>query len=481
MMEIPFLHALRALLPPDSVLAEGAERAAYECDAYTVEKSAPDVVVLPSATDEVLDIVRLCNQHDVPFLARGAGTGLSGGSLALGGTVVISMARMNRVLSVDAPNRRARVQAGVVNTRVTKAAAPHNLHFAPDPSSQSASTIGGNIAENAGGPHTLKYGVTTNHVLSVQIVTPDGQLLEVGAEVENLPGLDVLGVLVGSEGTFGIITEATVRLTPNPPAWRTLLAVFDTLDDATNTVGGVFAEGIIPAAVEMMDATIIQCVEAAFNLGFPLDAAAVLIIELDGLDAGLDRDEQRCRAVCERFHARQVKSARTETERADLWKARKKGVGTLGRITRSIVTQDCVIPRSTLPQILNAIGHIVARHGLRVANIFHAGDGNLHPIVLFDERIPEQVEQMIAANHDIVDLCLKMGGSITGEHGVGVEKQDFLALQYSEADLDVMRRIHEALDPRDICNPGKVFPGSKGCARGCVVGEFHMARKAAAV
>lgn len=480
-MDAAFLAGLKLLLPPDAVLAESAEREVYECDAYTVEKSTPDVVVLPSTTKEIAAIVRLCNQNQIPFLARGAGTGLSGGSLALGNTVIISMARMNRILSVDPVNRRALVQAGVVNTKVSKAAEACGLHFAPDPSSQSASTIGGNIAENAGGPHTLKYGVTTNHVLSIEVVLPDGEVMEIGAEVEDLPGYDLLGLFVGSEGTFGIITEATVRLTPNAPAWRTLLAVFDTLDDATNTVGGVFAEGIVPAAVEMMDATIIQSVEAAFHLGFPLDAAAVLLIEMDGHDAGLDRDEQRCRAVCERNRARSVKSARNEDERAALWKARKKGVGTLGRIARSMVTQDCVIPRSSLPQVLTAISGIVASHGLRVANIFHAGDGNLHPIVLFDERVPAEVEQMIACNHEIVDLCLKMGGSITGEHGVGVEKQDFLALQFGEADLDVMLRIHEALDPDDICNPGKVFPGSKGCARGCVVGEFKMARKAAAV
>lgn len=481
MIEAGFLNELRGMLAPDAVLSEGAERAVYECDAYTVEKSTPSVVVLPSTTAEVVSIVRLCNRYGIPFLARGAGTGLSGGAIALGSTVIIGLARMNRVVSVDAANRRARVQAGVVNARVSKAAAPHGLHFAPDPSSQSASTIGGNIAENAGGPHTLKYGVTTNHVLSIQVVTPDGTLIEIGAQVEDLPGYDLLGLFVGSEGTFGIITEATVRLTPNPPAWRTLLAVFDTLDDATNTVGGVFAEGIVPAAVEMMDATIIQSVEAAFRLGFPLDAAAVLLIELDGLDAGLDRDEQKCRAVCERFHARSVQSARDEEERTALWTARKKGVGTLGRIARSMVTQDCVIPRSSLPRALSAISGIVAAHGLRVANIFHAGDGNLHPIVLFDERIPEEVEEMIAANHEIVQLCLKMGGSITGEHGVGVEKQDFLTLQFSVDDLDVQRRIHTALDPGDLCNPGKVFPGSKGCSQGCVATEFNIARKRAAV
>jgi glycolate oxidase len=313
------------------------------------------------------------------------------------------------------------------------------------------------------------------------MVTPDGEVVDIGGEVEDIPGCDLTGLVVGSEGTFGIITEATIRLTPNPPAWRTLLAVFDTVDDATNTVSDIIAEGIVPAALEMMDATIIRCVEEAFQMGLPIDAAAVLLIELDGLEAGLDRDEDRCRAVCMRRNARRVDSAQNEAERAALWKARKKGVGTLGRIARSMVTQDGVIPRSTLPVVLKTIADIVARHGLRVANIFHAGDGNLHPIVLFDERIPDEVEAMIAANHEIVDLCMKVGGSITGEHGVGVEKQDFMALQFSAADLDTMRRIHDALDPDDICNPGKIFPGSKGCARGCVVSEFKMGLKAAMV
>jgi len=480
-MNEAFIERLRALLPPDATLTEGAERLVYECDAYTVEKAAPDVVVLPATTDDVSAIVRLCRQYEVPFLARGAGTGLSGGALALGGMVIISLARMNRILEVDVTNRRARVQAGVVNLRVSKAVEEFGLHFAPDPSSQSASTIGGNIAENAGGPHTLKYGVTMNHVLSARVVMPDGEIVEVGSEVEDVPGYDLMGLFVGSEGTFGIVTEATLRLTPLPPAWRTLLATFETLDDATNTVSEVIASGIVPAALEMIDATVIQSVEAAFHLGFPLNAAAVLLIELDGLEAGLDLDEARCREICEKNRARDVKTAHDQEERLALWKARKKGVGTLGRIARSMVTQDCVIPRSLLPKVLKEIGVIVQRNGLRVGNIFHAGDGNLHPIVLFDERLPEEVERMIATNHEIVELCMRMGGSVTGEHGVGVEKQDFLALQYSEADLDIMRRIHDALDPDDICNPGKVFPGSKGCARGCAIGEYKMVRKAAAV
>lgn len=480
-MREEFIARLREILPDDAILDKDAARRTYACDAYTVEKGHPDVVLLPSSTEEVAGIVRLCRAFDVPFLGRGAGTGLSGGAMSVGGTAIISMARMTGILEVDAPNHRARVQAGVVNAHVSKAVAKHNLHFAPDPSSQSASTIGGNIAENAGGPHTLKYGVTTNHILGVRMITPDGEIVDIGGEVEDIPGYDITGLVVGSEGTFGIITEAIVRLTPNPPAWRTLLAVFDTVDDATNTVSDIIAEGIVPAALEMMDATIIRCVEEAYQMGLPTDAAAILLIELDGLEAGLARDEERCRAVCMRRNARRVDSAKDETERAALWKARKKGVGTLGRIARSMVTQDGVIPRSTLPVVLKTISEIVARHGLRVANIFHAGDGNLHPIVLFDERIPEEMEAMISANHEIVDLCMKMGGSITGEHGVGVEKQDFMALQFSEADLDTMRRIHDALDPQDICNPGKIFPGSKGCARGCVVSEFKLGMKAAMV
>lgn len=473
------LEALRAVLPADAILVDGPERMVYDCDAYTMEKETPSVVLLPTTTEEVAAVVRLCREHNVPFLGRGAGTGLSGGATALGDAVIISLARMKSVLWVDPEARRARVQAGIANAQVSRAVAEHGLHFAPDPSSQSASTIGGNIAENAGGPHTLKYGVTTNHILSARMVMPDGSIIEIGSDVEDAPGYDLMGILVGSEGTFGIVTEATVRLTPNPPAFRTLLAIFDTLDDATNSVSEIIAEGIVPAALEMIDKTILQSVEAAFSLGFPLDAAAVLLVELDGPEAGLDTQADRCRGVFERNHARRVDSARDEEERLALWKARKKGVGTLGRITRSMVTQDCVIPRSKLPEVLAEIGAIVERHGLRVANIFHAGDGNLHPIVLFDERIPSEVEQMTATNHEIVELCMRVGGSVTGEHGVGVEKQDFLALMYTGDDLDMMKRVHAALDPDDLCNPGKVFPGSRNCAKGCVVHEFRT--KAVAV
>lgn len=458
-MDQSFLDALRRILPAEAILTNPAERLVYECDAYTAEKSMPDVVLLPSSTEEIASIVKTCRAFGVPFLARGAGTGLSGGATALEDTVIISIVRMNRILGLDVPNRRARVQAGVINGKVTEAAAPFGLQYAPDPGSQAVSTIAGNIAENAGGPHTLRSGVTTNHVISVQCVTPEGDVVELGGEVEDAPGLDLVGITCGAEGTFNIITEATVRLIPAPQAWRTLLAVFDTVDDATNTVTEIIAGGIVPAALEMIDSTIIQSVEAAFRLGFPLDCAAVLLIELDGPEAGLDRQERNCRVICERNRARRVENARSPEDREALWKARKKGVGTLGRITRSMVTQDCVIPRSRLPEVMRQATEIVARHGLRVANIFHAGDGNLHPIVLFDERNPDEVRRMESANHEIVELCLGVGGSLTGEHGIGVEKQDFMAMMYSEADLDMMLRVHSALDPDGLCNPGKVFPG----------------------
>ncbi|NMC82120.1 MAG: FAD-binding protein [Armatimonadetes bacterium] len=460
-MNAELLNELTALLPKDGILTNPAERLVYDCDAYTVEKSPPDIVVLPTTTAEVSAIVKACNRHDTPFLARGAGTGLSGGAIALADTVVICLSRMNRILGVDAHNRTARVQAGVVNNAVSRQVASLNLHFAPDPGSQTSSTIGGNIAENAGGPHTLKYGVTTHNTLAVQFVTSDGEIVEIGSDVEGLPGYDLVSLICGSEGTFGIVTEATVRLTPLPQSWRTLLAVFNTLDDATNAVSAIINEGVIPAALEMIDATVLESVEAAYNLGFPLDAAAVLLVEIDGLDAGLDAAEAKCRAACQRHHARSVESARDEEERDALWTARRKGVGTLGRIARSMVTQDCVIPRSRLPEVLREIGAIVSRYGLRVANIFHAGDGNLHPIILFDERVPDEVERMTAANHEIVTLCLKMGGSLTGEHGIGLEKQDYMALMFGEDDLDMMIRVHKALDPDDLVNPGKFFPGSK--------------------
>ena len=395
--------------------------------------------------------------------ARGAGTGLAGGTLCPDG-ILIGLARMNRILDIDLRNRRLTAQAGAVNVELTKAVAGDGFLYAPDPCSQGASTLGGNIANNAGGPHTLKYGVTVNHVLAVELVLPDGEVVTLGDATEDTNGYDLLGLTVGSEGTFGIVTQATVRLTRKPQAVRTLLSIFDTIDDATQCVSAIVASGIVPAALEMMDGVILQTVEDAFHFGFPRDAGAILIIELDGLAAGLDAQVARVRALCERSQAREIRQAETPRDRANLWAARKKAVGTLGRLAPSCVTQDCVIPRSKLPETLRAIAEIGRRHELRIANVFHAGDGNLHPVTLFDERDPAQVQRVMAASHEILELCIGLGGTLTGEHGIGVEKRDYMPLLFPPETLRTMADVRAVFNPAGLCNPGKVLPTAHGCA-----------------
>jgi len=439
------------------------EMRVYDCDAYTVDKSLPTAVVLPTTTDQVAQIVRLCNRLQVPFLPRGAGTGLSGGTTAVCGGVVISTVRLNQILHIDLPNRRMVAQAGCVNIHLTKAVAKDGLHYAPDPSSQGACTVGGNVAENSGGPHTLKYGVTTNHVTGLKMVLPDGEVVELGGEIEDAPGYDLVGLTVGSEGTFGIVTEVTVKLTPLPEAYRTLLGVFETIDDATQTVSDIIAAGILPGALEMIDQLILNAIEDAFHFGFPRDAEAVLIIELDGFEAGLDTDAERVREICKKNNAREVRLAATPEDRARLWMARKKGIGAAGRLAPSIVTQDGVIPRSKLPEVLREIKDISRRYGIRICNIFHAGDGNLHPCILFDERDPDELHRVVEAGEEILKLCIRVGGSITGEHGIGVEKIDAMPLMFTEADIALMEKVRGVFNQNELCNPGKLFPNSKSC------------------
>jgi len=445
------------------VLAAKGERAAYEGDAYPLEKAQPLATVLPRTTAQVAAVVKLCAAQGLPFAPRGAGTGLAGGTLCPDG-VLIGLARMNRILEIDLRNRRLTAQAGAVNIELTKAVAGDGFLYAPDPSSQGASTLGGNIANNAGGPHTLKYGVTVNHVLAVELVLPDGAVMTLGDKTEDANGYDLLGLTVGSEGTFGIVTQATVRLTRRAQAVRTLLAIFDTVDEATQTVSDIVAAGIVPAALEMMDGVILQTVEDAFHFGFPRDAGAILIIELDGLAAGLDGQVSRVRALCEGNRSREIRQAETPRDRANLWAARKKAVGTLGRLAPSCVTQDCVIPRSKLPETLRAIADIGARHRLRIANVFHAGDGNLHPATLFDERDPDQVRRVMDASHEILELCVGLGGTLTGEHGIGVEKRDYMPLLFPPETLRTMEDVRAVFNPGSLCNPGKVLPTAHGCA-----------------
>jgi glycolate oxidase len=457
------IDRLREIVGPDALLSSSSDLLVYECDGYTIEKNKPDVVVFPTTTEQVVQIVKLCNELDVPFLPRGAGTSLAGGCLPVGGGVMIALTRMKRILEVSYRDRYAVVEPGVINLWLTNHLKPHGYHYAPDPSSQGACTIGGNLATNSGGPHTLKYGVTVNHVLGLEFVLPDGQVVVTGGPCEDNPGYDLTGVIVGSEGTFGIATKIWVRITRNPEAYRTLLGVFETVDDATNTISDIIGAGIVPGALEMLDQLSLQAVEAAFRFGFPLDAGAVLIMEVDGLEAGLDADAARIEAIATKNHAREVRRANTDAERQLLWKARKQAFGAMGRLAPSYCTQDGVVPRSKLPHILREIQRIAGKYQLRICNIFHAGDGNIHPILLFDERDADQVKRVLAASHEILEECLRVGGSVTGEHGIGVEKIDFMPKLFSPEDLDMMMRLRAAFNPENRCSRAKMLPTAGAC------------------
>jgi glycolate oxidase len=461
------LEELRAIVGPENVLANSDDLLVYECDAYTLEKKLPDVVALPKTTDEVAAVVRLCVKHGIIFIPRGAGTNLSGALLPVEGGVFITLTRMNKVLSVDYRNRRALVEAGCVNAWVTNAVKARGFFYAPDPSSQPACTIGGNVATNSGGPHTLKYGVTTNHVLGFEMVLPDGEIVWLGTKPEggeDVNGYDLRGAVIGSEGMFGIVTRVLVKLTRAPQAYKTMLGIFESVDEASQTVSDIIAAGIVPGAMEMMDQLITQAVESAYHFGFPVDAGAVLIVELDGLPAGLERQGARVVDICGKNRAREVRVAKTEEERMLLWKCRKRAFGAIGRLSPNFLTQDGVVPRSKLPEIMRFIRATSEKFALRIPNVFHAGDGNIHPLVLYDERDPDQVRRAVAAGEAILEKCIELGGSVTGEHGIGVEKIDFMAKQFSKDDLDAMQALRTVFDPEKRCNPHKMFPGSKRCS-----------------
>ncbi|MEY2411373.1 MAG: glycolate oxidase [Verrucomicrobiota bacterium] len=451
----------------EGVIAGPEELLVYECDAYTLHKHLPGVVVLPRTTAEVVEIVKLCSRHGLPIIPRGAGTSLSGTVLAVTGGVMIGLTRMSRILELDFRNRRALVEAGCVNAHVTQAAKSRGLLYAPDPSSQSACTIGGNVGTNSGGPHTLKYGVTTNHVLGFEMVLPDGEVVWLGTTLEggeDVDGYDLRGAAIGSEGMFGIVTRILLRLVRAPQEYKTLLAIFEHVDAASETVSDIIGAGIVPAALEMMDQLITQAVEAAYHFGFPLDAGAVLIVELDGLAAGLAEQAEQVTDLCRKRKAREVRIARTPQERADLWKSRKRAFGAIGRLSPNYLTQDGVVPRSRLPEMMRFIAACSRKYALRIPNVFHAGDGNLHPLILYDERDPDQVRRTLEASNDILHQCIALGGSVSGEHGIGVEKIDFMAKQFSPDDLQAMRQLRRVFDPEGRCNPHKMFPGSKRCS-----------------
>jgi glycolate oxidase subunit GlcD len=461
---------LRALLSDSQVLSEADELLVYECDGLTHYRARPRAVVFPHSTEETAAVVGLLAREKVPFAPRGAGTGLSGGALALAGGVCVETARMRKVLRVDAENRLAVVEAGVVNAQVSRAAARHGLHYAPDPSSQASCTVGGNIAENAGGIHCLKYGVTVDHVLSARVVLSDGSVVTLDAGVGG--GLDLLGVFVGSEGTFGVVTEATVRLTPVAPAVRTLLADFTDINDASRAVSAVIAEGVIPAALEMVDGATIRAVEqSVFAAGLPTDAEAALLVELDGLEAGMDAEVARVERVCREAGARGVRLAADEAERKRFWAARKGAFGAMGRISPDLMLQDAVVPRSRLPEVLAEVNRIGAKYRLRLANVFHAGDGNLHPVISYDGRDRSEVARVKEAGREIVETCVRAGGTITGEHGVGIDKSEYLPLVFTDEALRAMLEVRAAFDPSGLCNPGKIIPAPKGCGEARAVGE----------
>ncbi len=454
---------LRSIVAADGIVTRPSELKVYECDGWTVEKNTPDVLVMPRTTDEVSAILRALDRRGIAFVPRGAGTGLSGGALPVDAPVMICTSRMNRILAVDIANRRVEVQSGVVNLRVTDAVKSHGYFYAPDPSSQQACTIGGNIAENSGGPHTLKYGVTTNHVLGIELVLPDGEVVELGGAAEDRCGYDLVGAVVGAEGTAGIVTAASLKLLREPQSHRTILAAFSDVDRATQAVSSIIASGIVPGAIEMMDQLIIRAVEAAFHVGLPPDAGAVLIVELDGLDAGLDEGAARMMELMRTAGAGEVKLARDEAERAALWKARKRAFGAVGRLAPNYATQDGVVPRTRLPDIRRVIAEVSRRHSLAIGNVFHAGDGNIHPIILYDEREPGQVQRAIEAGRDILRACVEMGGSLTGEHGIGVEKLGEMPLLFSPDDLLAMTELRRVFDPRERSNPNKVIPRPGAC------------------
>lgn len=450
---------------PRSILYHKEDLVAYDCDGFTIHQHLPRAVVFPKDTEEVAQLVKYCSDNELPFLARGAGTGLSGGAIPLNGEVIISLVRMKRLLSVDLENRRAVVEPGFVNLKLTNSISDKGYYYAPDPSSQYCCTIGGNVAENAGGAHCLKYGVTTNHILGLEVVLPNGEIMEVGKNgIPDAPGYDLLGLLTGSEGTLAIVTKITVRILKNPEAKQTVLAYFDKVSDGSQAVSDIISAGIVPAALEMMDKTAIEGVEAAaFPVGHPRDIEAVLLIEVDGISAGIDEQIERILDVCKNRNVREVKVARDEQERGRWWANRKTGFGAMGAISPDYLVQDGVIPRSKLPEVLNRINQISEHSGLRIANIFHAGDGNLHPLVLFDARKPGETEKALEAGSACLQACADVGGSITGEHGVGIEKREEMRFVFNDEEIIAQTDIREVFNPKNLLNAGKLFPTPGRC------------------
>jgi glycolate oxidase len=454
---------LTRICGPANVISDPMELATYECDGLTAHRCRPALAVLPSTAEQVAQVVAACAAAGVPYVARGSGTGLSGGALPHADGVLIVMSRMRRVLEIDAVSRRAVVEPGVTNLAVSQAAQPYGLFYAPDPSSQQVCSVGGNVAENSGGAHCLKNGFTVHHVTGLEIVTPQGELTWLGDGTGAAPGYDLLGAFIGSEGTLGIATKVVVRLTPIPEAVTTLLAAFTTMGAGGTAVSAIIGAGILPAAIEMMDALAIEAAEAAVACRYPEGAAAVLIVELDGPAGEVERETAAVRALCEQAGAYEIRAAQDAAERAAIWTGRKSAFAAVGRISPAYIVQDGVVPRTALGDVLSAIAELSARSGIRVANVFHAGDGNLHPLVLFDDADPAAGPAAEKVSGAILDLCIEHGGSITGEHGVGVDNARYLPRMFSPDDLDTMQLVRCAFDPAGLCNPGKIFPTPRLC------------------
>ena len=470
-MEKIFLDQLAQIVGMDGMVRDDAELLTYETDGLVKLRSRPGAVVLPTSTEQVQAVVKLCHESGVPFVARGQGTGLSGGAMPHPDGVLIALTRMNRILDIDLPNRCITVEPGVMNLDVSKAVSDEGYYYAPDPSSQVICSIGGNVAENSGGAHCLKYGFTVHHVLGVEAVLPDGDVVTLGGPALDAPGLDLLGVLVGSEGTLAVVTKITLNLLRKPAAVKTLLAAFDSTEAAGNAVSGIIGSGIIPAAVEMMDRVTIEAAEEAVHPNFP-KTDAILIVELDGAEADVSALFRRVEEVCVEAKACEIQIAKTNEQRARFWQGRKAAFAAMGRVSPSYYVQDGVIPRTKLPEVLSRIAALSERSGLKIGNVFHAGDGNLHPLVCYDERIPGQADLAQDVASEILTYCLDAGGSITGEHGVGADKAKHLPKMFNDSDLDTMQLVRCAFDPGYICNPGKVFPTPRLC--GEVPGPYRQ-------
>jgi glycolate oxidase len=466
-----FRYDLWRALGPDKVIVEPEQLRVYECDGLTGHRGIPELVVLPESTEEVQTIVRACHRERVPFVARGAGTGLSGGATPVAGGVVISLARMNHILEVDLESQRVVVEPGVTNLDVTRAVADAGFYYAPDPSSQQVCTIGGNVAENSGGAHCLRHGFTVHHVTGLTLVLPDGEVVELGGKAQDQDGPDLLGFVVGSEGTLGIVTRITLRILRRPETVRTLLAAFDSTDSAGAAVSGIVAAGILPAAVEMMDRLTIEAAEKAVAPGYPAGAGAVLLVELEGVPAQVAEDAAEVERICSECGTFELRGATDERSRELLWKGRKSAFAAMGRVATDYYVQDGVVPRTRLPDVLQRIAELSEVHGLRVGNVFHAGDGNLHPLVLYDQAAGE-TESARELAEAILEVCLEAGGSLTGEHGVGLDKACSMPRMFSERDLDVFARVRGAFDPEGLCNPGKVIPTPRLC--GEVPGPYRI-------